>query len=56
MSDLQVHSKMRGLGLRQKEGGDRLCSKGSENRPISFSCGYDNGNSGVIKAGNFVDS
>ena len=56
MSDLQVHSRITGSGLRQKEGGDRLGSAGSENCPISFFCGYDNGNSDVIKAGNFFES
>jgi hypothetical protein len=56
MSDLQVHSTIISLGLRQKERGDRLGSTGSENCPIFFYCGYDNGNSGAIKAGNFVDS
>lgn len=56
LSDLQVHSRTKVLGLRQKEGGDGVGSTGSENCPISFFCGYDNGNSGVIKAGNFVDS
>jgi len=56
MSDLQVRSRITGLSLRQKEGGDRLGSTGSENCPVSFFCGYgDNGNSGAIKAGNFVD-
>jgi hypothetical protein len=56
LSDLQAHSRITGLGLRHKERGDRLGSTGSENCPISFFCGYDNGNSGVIKTGNFVDS
>ena len=46
-----------GLGLRKKEGVDSLGSTGSENCPmVFFFCGYDNGNSGLIKAGNFVDN
>jgi len=56
MSDLQVHSRTKGLGLSQTEEGDRLGSTGSENCPISFLCGYDNGNSDVIKAGDFADN